>query len=109
MAFKVLEMAIRLDGLLRKPLMAIRRHNRSLEGQLDRAMPGVVMQLAESTGRNGADRTHLVRNAAGSLCEVVAGVRLALNREYLRDADVAEAVRLADEIGAILYTLAPRR
>ena len=109
MAFKVLEMALRLDGSLRAPLAMIRRHNRSLEGQMDRALAGVVMQLAESTGRNGADRTHLVRIAAGSLCECVAGMRLALGRAYVRDADVAGALALADQIGAILYTLAPRR
>ncbi len=109
MAFKVLEMAIALAGQLRGPLEAVRRKDRSLEDQIRRAVSSVALNLAESTGREGADRVRFIRIAAGSLCECRAGLEVAQAWAFVTPRDLAGALALAAHIEAILYKLAPRR
>ena len=109
MAFKVLEMAIALAGQLRGPLEAVRKRDRSLEDQVRRAATSVVLNLAESTGRDGADRARFIRIAAGSLCECRAGLEVARAWAFVEPRDLEGALALAAHIEAILYKLAPRR
>ncbi|MCC6997937.1 MAG: four helix bundle protein [Deltaproteobacteria bacterium] len=98
-------MAIALAGQLRGPLEAVRRRDRSLEDQVRRAATSVALNLAESTGRDGADRVRFIRIAAGSLCECRAGLEIAKAWGFVEPRDLVSPLALASHIEAILYKL----
>ncbi len=105
MAFDVLEVAIKLAESLREPLARLRQHDRDLENQARRATNGIGLQASEARRRNGRDRLHLWRVAAGSAAELETALRLAQAWGYL-DADaLAEPRSLLDREKAMLWKL----
>ena len=64
-------------------LPGIKRQDRDLERQLRRAMQSVALNIAEGNRRQGQDRAHLFRVAAGSAAEVQAGLDVAEAWGYL--------------------------
>ena len=109
MALEVLEVALEMIGALKAPLGSLRRVDGDLAGQVRRAASSVALNLAESTGREGADRVRFIRIAAGSLCECRAGLEVAKAWAFVEPRDLQGALALAAHIEAILYKLAPRR
>jgi four helix bundle protein len=99
MAFVAYDLSIDLIRGLRGPLAKIRRHDADLTKQLSRAASSVALNLAEGSGRAGADRRHLYRIALGSLHEVRAALDVAtahgwLDDDRAREADIARLGRL---------------
>jgi four helix bundle protein len=83
------------------PLAAqVARHDKSLASQLRRAVASVPLNLAEGSGRSGADRLHHYRIALGSAREVRAALEVA---GLFGWADVAAADRIADTACALIY------
>jgi four helix bundle protein len=105
MAFQALEIAIDLNRSLRLPLELIARHDPALALQLRRAASSVPLNLAEARRRDGRDRRHQFRVAAGSADEVTACLRVAEALGYLELDSVATALSCADRVRAIVWTL----
>ena len=107
MPFIAEEIAIELVSCLRVPVAQIGRHDRDLASQVRRAASSVALNLGESEGRFGTDRTHSIRIAAGSACEVQCALRVAVAWGYLEPASVAPALQLLHRLGGMLWRLAP--
>ena len=92
-----------------RPLIAaIARHDRDLADQLRRAETSVLLNLAESDGVHGGNRTQRRRTALGSIYEVRAVLDAAVSLGYVDEGAGAEALALADRVGAMLYRLTRR-
>ena len=109
MKFDTLEVALQLAAALAAPVAKIARCDRDLASQLRRAANGIALQVAEARKREGGDRLHLFRVAAGSNSETVVALRLALGWGYVEAGEVAEPLALADRLGAMLWRLAHPR
>ena len=77
MTFEAYDQSVRLIQLLRAPATRLRSRNPELHRQLRRAASAVSLNLAEGSGREGADRRHHFRIARGSALEVEAVVEVA--------------------------------
>ena len=89
-----------------RPLIAaIERHDRDLGDQLRRAATSVLLNLAESNGVTGGNRTLRRRTALGSIYEVRAVLDAAVGLGYVDDGAADDALVLADRVGAMLYRL----
>ncbi|MBI5478906.1 MAG: four helix bundle protein [Deltaproteobacteria bacterium] len=109
MAFDALEIAIQLAAALREPLAELRRHDRDLADQARRAAGSVALNVAEAARREGRDRHHLWRVAAGSAAEVRAALALGEAWGYLGAAALAAPRALLDRELAMLWRLTHRR
>ena len=63
MTFEAYDQSVRLIQLLRAPATRLRSRNPELHRQLRRAASAVSLNLAEGSGREGADRRHHFRIA----------------------------------------------
>jgi four helix bundle protein len=90
---------------LREPLEAISRRDGDLANQLRRAAASVPLNLAEGWRRVGRDRLHQFRVAAGSAAEVTACLRVAEAFGYVEIGSVANALRSADRVRAMTWSL----
>ncbi len=100
--------ALELDALVVRIAAGMGRGYAGLRDQMLRASESTVLNLAESVGREGADRANRVRISKASLFELDAALTLARNRgvcpQPLRDEARALTVRLA----GMLYRLQAR-
>ena len=84
-------------------LVAVKRRDGNLEKQLRSAASSVSLNLAESQGRAGKDRVHLLRIALGSAEEVTACLYVAIAWGYLEEAHtqaiVADLIHLRGMLG----------
>ena len=81
----------------------------ALGDQLRRAAVSVPSNIAEGYARHSrAEFRHFLRVASGSCAEVWTQLCLAVRVGLLSQAQVAEALDLADEVGRMLYALALR-
>jgi four helix bundle protein len=103
--FHALDVAHEVVRAVRAPLQRIAAKDRDLASQLRRAAQSVPLNLAEAGGRSGADRRHCYRIAYVSQRELRACLRVAQDLGYVAAADVAEVDRLADRVGAMLWSL----
>lgn len=107
MAFDAYMVSIELAKALRQPIERLRRRDRSLADQLQRAVQSVVLNVAEGARRNGRDRQHLFAIASGSAAEVRAALDLA---EAFGHVDATPTARLLlDREMAMLWRLSRRR
>jgi four helix bundle protein len=106
MPFLAYDRALLLLADLEAPLAAIKLRSSSEADQLDRASCSIVRNLAEGSGRRGADRRRFYAYAYGSLRETKAVLELAVAKRWL--AERPAAWHAAHELGAILYRLAGR-
>ena len=109
MAFDALTVAHHLVRSLRAPLVALRRHDRSLHKQLREAGTSVPLNVAEGNRRRGGDRTYHFRVAAGSADETRQILLTAVSLGYLDESVVADALGFADRECAILWRLTERK
>ena len=97
--------AIELIGSLVEPAAQIRQRDKDLVDQLRRAASSVVLNIAEGRRRQGRDRKHLWRVAAGSAEEVRACLDVAAAWGYLQPKTVAGSLGLADRLLAMLWRM----
>jgi four helix bundle protein len=105
MAFEVFEVAVQMVGALRETLLVLGRRDPDLARQVRRAAASVALNIGEGRRRNGKDRIHLWRVAAGSADEVASALRVAEAFGYLERGDVAAALALCDRVLAMLWRL----
>jgi four helix bundle protein len=105
MAFDALTIALELIAALREPLTTIRRADRDLAEQLRRAASSVALNISEARRREGRDRSHLFRVAAGSAAEARAALDVACAWGYVDNAAMARARSLMDRELAMLWRL----
>ncbi len=105
MTFQAFEFSLELIRSLDEPLAILDRRDPDLARQLRRAAASVSLNLSEGNRRNGKDRIHLWRVAAGSAAEVAAGLRVAEAFGYLQAGVVARALALSDRLLAIIWRL----
>ncbi len=106
MAFQALELALDAIRHLVTPLADIARRDPDLAQQLRRAAASMALNLGEGRRRQGRDRLHLWRVAAGSADEVVTALRVAESFELVTRAAIAPALERCDRVLAITWTLA---
>ena len=105
MAFDAFDVALEMIRSLHQPLAIIGQRDPDLAQQLRRAAASVPLNLSEGRRRNGKDRLHLWRVAAGSADEVVASLRVAQAFGLLDAASIAPALGLCDRVLAMLWRL----
>jgi len=75
----------------------------SLTNQMRRAAVSVPSNIAEGQARySDREFRHFLRNSRGSLAELETQVLIAQRRDYLSEAQAAELIKRADEVGRIL-------
>jgi four helix bundle protein len=105
MPFDAFDVSLDLIRSLREPLAAVAERDPALAQQLRRAAASVPLNLSEGRRRNGRDRLHLWRVAAGSAEEVVAGLRVAEAWGHVGATSIAPALALCDRVLAMLWRL----
>ena len=84
--------------------------DRNLADQLFHAATSAALNTAEAGRRIGRDRRHRARIAASECAEAVVAAQIAAAWGWVGDADLADALALADRLQAMLWRLAnPRR
>ena len=100
------QVALELDAVVVEVARQSGRGNTWLRDQATRASGGVVLQIAEAVGREGADRAQRIRIARGSLLETDATLALFDHRGLCspeaRAAAYGLTVRLAPMLQAFL-------
>ncbi len=105
MSFQALDLALDAIRHLAPSLATIAQHDPDLVRQLRRAAASVALNLAEGRRRQGRDRLHLWRVAAGSAEEVVAALRVAEAFGYVAPGAIAPVLARCDRVLAITWTL----
>ncbi len=105
MSFKVLSLSIELASLLREPLRLIRREDRDLANQLRRSVNSIALNLSEGRRREGRDRLHHYRIAAGSADESRTALQLAEAWQYIPSSSLEAALTRLENIIPILWKL----
>ncbi len=105
MSFEAFDLALDAIRNLVAPLATISQHDPDLARQLRRAAASVALNLQEGRRRQGRDRLHLWRVAAGSADEVVAGLRVAEAFGVVTAEAIAPALARCDRVLAITWTL----
>lgn len=105
MSFHAFDVALEMIAHLRQPLASIAERDPDLAQQLRRAAASVPLNLSEGRRRQGRDRLHLFRVAAGSADEVVATLRVAEAWGHLEPASSAPALAACDRVLAMLWRL----
>ena len=100
--------ALQAAGRLHPVLQVIRKPNRALFDQVNRAMNSVVLNLAEGQGNDSGTAKARFASACGSAKEVRAGLELAVAYGYLSSSDVAEVDIALDEVCAMSWRLSGR-
>jgi four helix bundle protein len=88
-----------------KCLLNIRKITPS-QNYTDHTFVLVKLNLAEGSGRRGADRRRFYRTAHGSLLEARTALAIATRLGYLDRARATDAERIADRLGGLLWRLA---
>ena len=105
MSLQAFDVSLELIRSLEQPLACLDRRDTDLAKQLRRAAASVSLNLSEGSRRQGKDRVHLWRIAAGSADEVAASLRVAEAFGYLREAASAQSLALCDRVLAMLWRL----
>ncbi len=105
MSFHALEVSIELIKSLREPLGSLERRDPDLARQIRRAAASVPLNVSEGRRRNGKDRIHLWRVAAGSANELAAGLRVADAFGYVSAEAVEPSLLLCDRVLAMLWRM----
>ncbi len=109
MTFHAFEIALDAIRQLSEPLAAISQRDPDLAQQIRRAAASMALNLSEGRRRQGRDRLHLWRIAAGSADEVVAGLRVAEAFRHVERSTILPALESCDRVLAITWTLTHSR
>lgn len=105
MPFIAFDVSLELIRSLEEPLTTLDSRDPDLARQIRRAAASVSLNLSEGNRRNGKDRIHIWRVAAGSADEVLASLRVAEAFGYLKAASTERSLSLCDRILAMVYRL----
>ena len=105
MPFDALDVSLELVSALREPVARLERSDADLARQLRRAVTSTCLCLSEGRLREGRDRRHLFRVAAGSAAEVATALSVAEAWGYIGAAELARARSLVDRLRAMLWRL----
>ncbi len=105
MTFQACVYSLVLVRSLDQPRAILDRRDPDLARQLRRAAASVSLNLSEGNRRNGKDRIHLWRVAAGSAAEVAASLRVAEAFGYLQASAIEKSLALSDRLLAIIWSL----
>ncbi len=108
MAFQAFDLVLEAIRHLVRPLATISQHDPDLARQLRRAAASVALNLQEGRRRQGRDRLHLWRVAAGSAEEVVAALRVAEAFGYVAPDAIEPVLERCDRVLAISWALTHR-
>ena len=103
--FDAFEIALEVVASLRALVMKVRKEESSLANQIVRSASSVCANVAEGNRRQGKDRLHLFRIAAGSAEETRAHLRVAMAWGWIKAGDVEPAMQLLDRELAMLWRL----
>ena len=105
MSLRAFDVSLELIRSLEQPLACLDRRDADLAKQLRRAAASVSLNLSEGSRRQGKDRVHLWRIAAGSADEVAASLRVAEAFGYLQATASTQSLALCDRVLAMLWRL----
>ncbi|MGK5082971.1 four helix bundle protein [Bdellovibrionota bacterium FG-1] len=103
--FQAYDVSLSLIPMLRPLVSAIAFHDRSLADQIRRAGSSVPLNISEGARRQGKDRLHAYRIAAGSAAEVRAALSVAHGWGYVDATQAQQADAVLDRILALLWRL----
>ena len=103
--FQALSLALDVIRELRTPVTRIGRRDKKLASQITSAASSVALNLAEGRRREGGDRLHLWRIAAGSADEVRTALLVATAWGYIDEPELAEVLTMLDSLLAITWKL----
>ena len=103
--FDALEVSLETIAALREPLTVIRGKDADLYRQLRRAGNSMSLNIAEGARREGKDRKHLWRIAAGSADEVRVGLRTSMAWGDLDAVRAKTSLQLLDRVIAMLWKM----
>jgi four helix bundle protein len=107
--FVALEVSLEMLASLRDVITVIRRQEVELGKQITRSSLSVVANLGEGKRREGKDRLHHFRVAAGSAEETRVHLRAALAMGWVTSPQIAEPMGLLDRVLAMAWRLTHRR
>ena len=102
MPFDAYDLSIEYVRAVAPALAALRARDVELARQAQSALASICLNLAEGSGRAGADRRRFFRYARGSFREVRAAFDVAVALGLIAEQPAPE---LADRIGALLWRL----
>ena len=99
------ELALEIITQLRAIVVIVRRRDVRLAQQIVAAASSVAANLAEGNRREGRDRLHLFRIAAGSADEVRAHLRVAHAWGWVSEREIRKVLATIDRELGILWSL----
>ena len=111
MAFIVYDLALQMLGRLKPLIEQVRRHDRPLADQMQRAGQSTYLNIAEGQSARGRNELARFQTALGECRETRAALKLAMAWGYVGRAACEAVDNELDQITAILWTLVhrPRR
>jgi four helix bundle protein len=103
--FIALERAVQIVESLPRIVRLVRLRNAGLADQIERAACSIAANLGEGNRRQGRDRLHFFRIAAGSAEETRVHLRVAIAWGWITTQDAAQALDLIDQELAMLWRL----
>ena len=103
--FLALELSLEAIESIAPYIDRIERRDRKLGEQIRRAGSSMPLNLAEGNRREGKDRIHLWRIAAGSADEVRTALRSARAWRLVGDRTIERSLELLDHLLAVLWKL----
>ena len=100
--------ALRAAAGIGPVLQVLRKRDRNLCDQVNRAMTSVVLNIAEADGNDPGTAKARFSTACGSAKEVRAGLRLAVAYGYVPVSKVQEVDTALDEVCAMSWRLSGR-
>jgi four helix bundle protein len=108
MGLRVAELSFQLIEELRPIVEAVRRRDRSLADQLQRAASSVALNLAEGELSDAGNQRARFFTAAGSAAESRAALRVAVGWRHIAPERAEAAGALLNHVIAILWKLTHR-
>jgi len=108
MGLIIQQRALQAAGGLRPILSVVRKRDRSLCDQMQRAMNSAVLNIAEADGNDPGTAKARFASACGSAKEVRAGLELAVAYGYVPSSLVSHVDLTLDEVCAMSWRLSGR-
>ena len=108
MGLIIQQKALQAAGGLRQVLPVVRKRDKSLFEQIQRAMNSVVLNIAEADGNDAGTARARFSTACGSAKEVRAGLQLMVAYGYVSSSRINEVDTALDEVCAMSWRLSGR-
>ena len=105
MMLDVEKVALLLIAELVRPVEKLKRRDRHLADQVDRALNSIGLNPSEGGGRDGKDRTHFRKIAFASTSELRMALAMAVVKRHLCDEELVTARELLDRVRAMLWRM----